>query len=180
MTKEDIIKELISSKYGSVLKFSEATGIPYSSIRNIFSRGMESLSVGTAVQICKALGIDIEDLMDGKLSVRPNYQVKEIVREYQNKKKPPAPLKYDTGELTDQERSRLSISMAQMNKQGRERVVEYAEDLAAGGRYAKVPLTISGQKNMAAARSGDRVAVASVSAEDEEAALPAPSHSVDI
>ena len=82
--------------------------------------------------------------------------------------------------LTSDERSRLSISMAQMNKQGRERVEEYAEDLAAGGRYAKVPLTISGQKNMAAARSGDRVAVASVSAEDEEAALPAPSHSTDI
>ena len=44
----------------------------------------------------------------------------------------------------------------------------------------RCPSPFPGKKNMAAARSGDRVAVASVSAEDEEAALPAPSHSVDI
>lgn len=43
----------------------------------------------------------------------------------------------EAGELTKQELSRISAAMAQMNKEGRERVVEYAEDLAAGGRYKK-------------------------------------------
>ena len=40
--------------------------------------------------------------------------------------------------LTKNEVSRLSEAMGQMNEEGREKVVEYAEDLAAGGRYKKI------------------------------------------
>ena len=39
--------------------------------------------------------------------------------------------------LTDDELSRISTAMAQMNEEGRERAVELVEDLAAGGRYKK-------------------------------------------
>lgn len=74
MTKEEIIREKMVSDYGSVLKFSEKTKIPYSTIRNIFSRGFETLSAGVAVEICKKLNIDMESIMDGSLSVRPNSQ----------------------------------------------------------------------------------------------------------
>ena len=74
MTKEEIIREKMVSDYGSVLKFSEQTGIPYSTIRNIFSRGFETLSAGVAVEICKRLKIDMESIMDGSLSARPNAQ----------------------------------------------------------------------------------------------------------
>ena len=74
----------------------------------------------------------------------------------------------------------LADALDQLNEAGQEKLLDYAADLVAGHRYTKAPLSVLGQKNMAAARSGDRVAVAAVSAEDEEAALPAPSHSVDI
>lgn len=40
--------------------------------------------------------------------------------------------------LAGVELSRLSEAMAQLNGEGREKVVEYAEDLAAGGRYKKI------------------------------------------
>ena len=41
----------------------------------------------------------------------------------------------EAGELTKQELSRISAAIAKLNEEGREREVEYAEDLAAGGRY---------------------------------------------
>lgn len=49
----------------------------------------------------------------------------------------PAPSKDDAGALTKEELSRISAAMSQLNEEGRERVVEYAEDLAAGGRFKK-------------------------------------------
>ena len=84
MTKEEIIREKMVSDYGSVLKFSEQTGIPYSTIRNIFSRGFETLSAGVAVEICKRLKIDMESIMDGSLSVRPNSQKVETWENHVN------------------------------------------------------------------------------------------------
>lgn len=50
------------------------------------------------------------------------------------------------GVLTDEELSRISAAMVQMNDEGRERVVEYAEDLAAGGRYKKSDTDILGEE----------------------------------
>lgn len=72
MTREEILKEAIKAKYGSVLKFANAVNIPESSIRNIFTRGVDSVNAGTLVTICGALNLDLESLVAGNLSVRPN------------------------------------------------------------------------------------------------------------
>lgn len=53
------------------------------------------------------------------------------------KENAPAPSKDDEGVLTKEELTRISAAMEQLNEEGRERVVEYAEDLAAGGRFKK-------------------------------------------
>ena len=74
----------------------------------------------------------------------------------------------------------LSDALDQLNEEGQEKLLDYAADLVAGGRYKKVSLSLLENKNMAAARSGDRAKVTSVSAEDEEAALPSSSHNCDI
>ena len=78
MDREELLKALVKQKYGSVLKFSKESGIPESSIRNIFSRGMDSVNAGTLVEICKNLNVDLESLMNGTLSVRPNAQKDEV------------------------------------------------------------------------------------------------------
>ena len=52
-------------------------------------------------------------------------------------KNTPAPPSGEAGVLTEDELSRISAAMAQMNEEGRERAVELIEDLAAGGRYKK-------------------------------------------
>ena len=48
--------------------------------------------------------------------------------------------------LTDEELSRISAAMTQMNEEGRERAVEVVEDLAAGGRYKKTGADILGNE----------------------------------
>lgn len=78
MTSEEILKETIKEKYGNVLRFSKAVQIPESSIRNIFNRGVESVSAGVLVKICKALNLDVESLVSGCLSVRPNMQKEKL------------------------------------------------------------------------------------------------------
>lgn len=78
MTREEILKESIKAQFGSVLKFSKATNIPESSIRNIFTRGIDSVNAGTLVTICEALNLDLESLVSGTFSPRPNLQ-KELL-----------------------------------------------------------------------------------------------------
>lgn len=74
----------------------------------------------------------------------------------------------------------LSDALDLLNEDGQKKLLDYAADLVAGGRYKKVSLSLLENKNAAAARSGDRVKITSVSAEEEEAALPSSSHNSDI
>ena len=85
MTREEILKETILTKYGSISKFAKENGIPDSSIRNIFNRGLEGASIGLVVKICKILQLDVESLMDHSLSLRPNPVIETAVREYVTK-----------------------------------------------------------------------------------------------
>lgn len=72
LEREELLKERIIQLYGSVLKLSKASGIPESSIRNIFSRGLDSVNAGTLVEICKYAKIDVESLMNGDFQPRPS------------------------------------------------------------------------------------------------------------
>lgn len=81
MTGEELLKLSIKERYGSVLNFSKAVQIPESSIRNIFTRGLDSVSAGVIVKICQALDLDVESLMSGALSVRPNLQKDALLRQ---------------------------------------------------------------------------------------------------
>ena len=74
----------------------------------------------------------------------------------------------------------LSDALDLLNEEGQEKLLDYAADLVASGRYQKVSLSLLERKNAAAARSGDRMEVASVSAEEEDSALPPMSDHGDI
>lgn len=77
------------------------------------------------------------------LGVDPNYIYQDFFLQNKNT---PAPPSGEAGVLTADELSRISSAMAQMNEEGRERVVEYAEDLAAAGRYKKTGTDILGKE----------------------------------
>ncbi len=52
-----LIKSEIKKQYGSVARFSDASGIPYGTITNAMSRGIGTSSYDTVTQICKVLKI---------------------------------------------------------------------------------------------------------------------------
>lgn len=52
-----LIKDEIIAQYKSVSKFSEASGIPYSTLSNALSKGVGGTSYDTVMKICKLLNI---------------------------------------------------------------------------------------------------------------------------
>jgi hypothetical protein len=52
-----LIKNEIKAQYKTVRKFSEVSGIPYSTLSNALSKGVGGTSYDTVVKICKILNI---------------------------------------------------------------------------------------------------------------------------
>ena len=64
------LKKLIKEKYGSVRAFSQAIDTPYSTIDNIFKRGILGVSIQVVLRICSALNIDVEKIKDDHLILK--------------------------------------------------------------------------------------------------------------
>ncbi len=52
-----LIKSEIKRQYKSVRKFSEVSGIPYSTLSNALTKGIDGTSYGTVIKICKLLNL---------------------------------------------------------------------------------------------------------------------------
>lgn len=53
----ELIKHEIKTQYGSVQRFSQASGIPYSTLANAMNRGVGSTSYETVTKMCTVLKI---------------------------------------------------------------------------------------------------------------------------
>lgn len=122
MSLEEQLRAEILSQYKSVRAFTMTVGIPYSTMDSIFKRGISNAGVGTVIKIFKSLGLDVESISSDQLK---------------REEKETAPSDDGADSIPNHELARLSRAMSQLNEEGRERVVEYAEDLAAGGRFKK-------------------------------------------
>lgn len=67
MEREELLKQEIKDQFKSVLAFAKETGIPESSLRDCFTRGIETVRTGTLVEICRKLNIDLYSLLDGAI-----------------------------------------------------------------------------------------------------------------
>ena len=101
----------------SLDELSERSGVPKGTLAKITSGITKSPALETMRSLVYAMGYTLNDLEEPKNT--------------------PTPSTDDAGVLTKEELSRISAAMDQLNEEGRERVVEYAEDLAAGGRFKK-------------------------------------------
>lgn len=63
MSIEEYLKELIKLREFTVKSFSEYIEIPYSTLRDIFSRDIRKTSIENFLKICKGLGINSEKLL---------------------------------------------------------------------------------------------------------------------
>lgn len=68
MSREELLKEYILKHYKSVREFCLQNNFPYSTVDSIFKRGLLQSSVSLIVRICDRLNIDIDSLVDGKIS----------------------------------------------------------------------------------------------------------------
>lgn len=62
MKRAKVLRELVEKTGMSVKAFSEKAGLPYTTVRSIFERGVSKSSVDNVIKICRALGITIEEL----------------------------------------------------------------------------------------------------------------------
>lgn len=61
------LKDYILSKYKNIKAFSEDAGIPYTTVNNLFTRGLSRTGMTTIVKICNTLDIEIESLEKNKI-----------------------------------------------------------------------------------------------------------------
>lgn len=117
----------LKKKSGKTLKqISDESEVPLGTLNKLFAGQTKDPKLETIRSVVYALGFTLDDLDKNENT--------------------PAPSKDDEGALTKEELSRISAAMSQLNEEGRERVVEYAEDLAAGGRFKKSCSTELGKK----------------------------------
>lgn len=64
---ENKIKEIILEKYGSVKRFADKIGIPYTTIDTILKRGILKSNVLNVIKICNELNINVDELANGKV-----------------------------------------------------------------------------------------------------------------
>lgn len=62
-----LIRDEIKRQYKSVKKFSEVSGIPYSTLSNALSKGVGGTSYDTVIKICKLL--NLKQVYDADLTI---------------------------------------------------------------------------------------------------------------
>lgn len=128
------LKELRESLGLTQEEFGKSVGVAKTTYNN-YEKGERDPKSDFWIAVAGKYGVTIDYLMG--YSDDP----KKI-----GKENTPTPSTDDAGVLTQEELSRISAAMDQLNEEGRERVVEYAEDLAAGGRFKKPCAAELGQK----------------------------------
>ena len=126
MAIENQLKQLILDKYGSVRSFTQTINIPYSTIDSMLKRGIDGTSVSTVLLVCLALNIDIEGLLNDEIVFKPSKRV-------------------SSDSNFSAKLHQLSDLMEQLNEEGQEKLLDYAADLVASGRYIKTGSSGLGQ-----------------------------------
>lgn len=68
MKIEDKLRTHIVSEYGSLLGFTEETGIAYGTLQGVLNRGIRKSSITIMIKICESLGISLDELLNGNIS----------------------------------------------------------------------------------------------------------------
>ena len=66
---ENKIKQIIIEKYGSVKRFSDKIGVPYTTIDTILKRGLKNSNVLNVLKMCNELNLDIKIYTERQYSI---------------------------------------------------------------------------------------------------------------
>ena len=67
MKIEDELKQLILSRYKTMHDFADQTGMKYTTLMSIMTRGILNSSISNIIRICQSLGISADALSEGKI-----------------------------------------------------------------------------------------------------------------
>ena len=114
MTIEEQLKSEILKQYGSVRALTNAIGVSYSTLDSALKRGISNAGVSTMIRVFQALNLDIENIQHGDL--------------YYSEGKESAPSGKDAA---------LLAMFNQLNEEGQEKLLDYADDLVQSEKYIK-------------------------------------------
>ena len=118
MTIEDQLKAAILYRYKSIREFAGVAGMAYSTVDSVLKRGITNSGIGTVIKIFSVLDLDMESIPAGTLTKKE-------------------PINKKTSPMVGEAEKKLLGLFAQLNDEGREKVLEYADDLATSGKYIK-------------------------------------------
>jgi len=131
MTIEEQLKSAILNKYKTVSAFTSEIGIPNSTLNSVFKRGISKAGVNTMIKVFDALDLDIESVTGDTLLP---------------KKEP----EKSPGEAEAAPGERQMISLyRELNTEGQEKLLDYADDLVSSGKYIKSSQDDLGGEKMA-------------------------------
>ena len=113
MTIEEQLKNEILNNYKSVRAFTQKIDIPYSTLDTIFKRGIGGVGVNTVLKIFNELSLDIESIAKGVLT-HSDSKNSPVLNTYEKK---------------------LISSYRSLNNQGKQKLLEYSEDLIGNAKY---------------------------------------------
>lgn len=116
MTIEEQLKNEILNNYKSIRAFTQKIDIPYSTLDTIFKRGIGGAGVNTVLKIFNELSLDIESIDKGVLT--PNNSNNNPVIKMPMSKK-------------------LISSYRSLNNQGKQKLLDYSNDLICSGNYGE-------------------------------------------
>lgn len=124
MTIEELLKNEIENQYGSIYNFCKTTGLSRSMFTRIASKGLSSASNVSLNKIAKHLGLNFEDLKNGKIVYR-EYTPEEIKKFEQEEIR-----KIEIDQWNPLERE-LVDRFRELNVNGQFKVLEYMKDIKA-------------------------------------------------
>lgn len=118
MTIEDKLKGFIVANYGSIKNFADHADMPYQTVVSILHRGVINSSFGNVINICKVLGISIDELSKGSIGDKPiptggtrRRDLPTILRQYSYFVNHEGEIMLDDIALNDEERSTVYDSV---------------------------------------------------------------------
>lgn len=111
LSKEQILKSEILAQYKSVRQFAIEMDMPYSSLMSALDKGVSGMAYETIISICKKLGINPMDFSKNEVQNASSID-----------------------ELSDQSK-RLLTYYSKLNVDGKQRLIELAEDFTELKRY---------------------------------------------
>ncbi len=130
MTIEEQLKNIILERHKSVRAFTQEVDIPYSTMDTIFKRGIGGTGVNTVIKIFKALNLDVESITADEL------------KSCKTKKAPTEQL----GE-SDFQKKKLIYNYDKLNQTGKDKLLEYSDDLNCNPKYTDSDVEGSSQKH---------------------------------